>query len=284
MSIAIYNRPSDNVAGSIAWSAIASGDSAYPAANLWPLTDLDRGNPAKLTIKTAGGWHGDAGSAISVPLMVAWHNGDAAQTIKFEAHSASLSNPATVADVTTTLTLPAKRLNGFTLKQFKDMTGLTGYGAKRYYRFYFPVPGSNNSQNWGLKIWMGSTIRTLDNFDFGHQTHQGAQQQYIGMATPFAYSWRYNLQSAARTLAGPIATTSAGWAEFIDWYESAGGPVDPILLIPDITVNDAWIARFGIGGANGVATDVLDVTRNTKEFNTLTGTFEEATAGGPEWT
>jgi hypothetical protein len=281
---ALYNLPTDNVAGNATWAAIASADTAYPASNISLLTDLDRGNPAKLTIKTAGGWYGSFASSPGVQIVVLWHNGDAGQTVKIESHTSTLSNPVTAATMSTTLTLPAVREDGYFVKVFKDITGVSGYSATHlHWRIYFPVSGANNTQNWGLKVWMGSTIRTLDR-SLQSPTRKPDQHQRLHLPTDYGYSWRYDLQGAPRQLSGTIGTKKGtSWENLLSWYRASSGSVKPMLFVPDISENDAWIAQFGATGS-GVGTDQLDATMTIPNYNPIIFSIEEVTAGGPEWT
>lgn len=280
-----YNRKTDNVAGNATWAAVASADTSYPASNISLLTDLDRGNPAKLTIKSAGGWYGTFSADPGVQIVMLWHNGDAGQTVKIESHTSTLSNPVTVATMSTTLTLPAVREDGYFVKVFKDVTGVSGYSAThRHWRIYFPVPGANNTQNWGLKVWMGNTIRKLDR-QILVSNHNIDQHQYLKASTDVGYDHFYDLQVAPRVLSGQILLKySTSWLDMLSLYRSSGGPVNPILFIPDVTVNDAWLARLEADLPEGIGRSRLDVTQITGEISPVTVSFEEVTAGAPEWT
>lgn len=283
MAYFLYNLPSDNVAALATWAAEASADSAYPASNIPDLSDLNRGNPGKLTIKTAGGWTADFGAAQRIDLVVLWHNGDAAQTVQVQFNATNAWGSPTV---TTTVTLPAKREDGFFVKVPVICTGLSGYSTSglRWMRIHFPVAGPNNTQNWGLKVWCGSVIRQLDR-PLETQQHNAEQHQVLSLSTDFGYVWRYDLQAAPRLLTGKINLSKAtSWVNVLSWYRGAGGPTTPILLIPDSTISDAWIARFGANLADGVSLDMLDIQRNSPGENPVNVSFSEITAGGPEWT
>src|SRR5438105_4898056 len=153
MGYLLHNLPTDNVASLATWAAEASGDSAYPASNIPDLSDLNRGNPGKLTIKSAGGFTGDFGAAQRVDLVVVQTNADASQPIQVQMNATNAWGGPTM---TTTLTAPAKREDGYTVKLFVDMRAVGGYTVSglRWIRIHFPLIGgvTNNSQNWGLKV------------------------------------------------------------------------------------------------------------------------------------
>lgn len=280
MAFFAYNLPTDNKAGNATWAAEASADASYPATNIPLMTDLNRGNPGKLTIATDGGWTADFGSAQRIDVIAVWTNADAGISIQLQGNATNSWGSPTL---TTTLTAPAKREDGFTVKLFKDLTGVAGYSASgfRWWRIHFV---GTNSQNWGLKAWMGSTLRTMDR-TLQAQQHNVEHHQFIRLTTDFGYDWVYDLQSAPRSLTGIITLKhSTSWVNLLSWYRSAGGPSNPILFIPDPAVNDAWICRFGADLPDSVARDALDVTQITPNISPVTVSFEELSGGGPEWT
>lgn len=64
------------------------------------------------------------------------------------------------------------------------------------------------------------------------------------------YEWTSQLapyddgNSAARVLTGKIVVDADGYDEIRTWYESTRRGTRPTLIIPDHTINDAWLATF----------------------------------------
>lgn len=280
--MAALSYSTTNTALLATWAAEASADTGYPATNIPLMTDLDRGNPGKLTIKSAGGWTSDYGAAQRLDVFVLWHNMDAGQTVQIQGNATnSWGSPS----LTITLTAPAKREDGFTTKLFVDLRNVSGYTTTgyRWWRVHFLAP-VNNSQFWGLKVWAGNLLSTLDR-PVLVQHHVRERHRGLKVSTRVGYSWRQDLQTAPRALSGQIllkyATT---WLALLSWYRSTGGPFALMLMIPDLTINDAWLAWFGADLPDGLVTDVLDFTFVTSQAVPVTVSFEEADAGGPEWT
>lgn len=291
MSIIAYNRPGESVAGLGTWLAVASGDATYVPSYLYDFTPLNFGFPAKLTIKSAGGWHADFTTDRRVDLMVARSNADEAQTIAFEGHNASLAVLGTTANMTTTLTVPAKREDGCSVMLWKDMRTVTGYlvAGKRYFRYRFPVSGSNNSVNWGLKIWMASTIRDLPGFLQGGKTPEA--HLVMRNRTAFGYrQWTYNMEDAPRSWSGTFilsrnsAESTRLLSDLVSLFRS-GASYMPFFFVPDTTINDSAFVTIGsLTDQDGISLDQLDITYTSKGINQVNLTLVECGIGGPEWT
>lgn len=283
-------RTTDNVATLATWAAEASADPAYPATNLPLMTDLDRGNPGKLTIKTAGGWVGTFPGLQRIDGVLLIHNADAGQQVQIQGNDTS---SFTTPKFTVTITLPAVREDGYHVKSFIDLTpfvgtsyGTVGYvtAGYQYWRIHFL--GTNVTQNWGLKIAMSPINRTLDRALL-KSNHMPEHHRIIKLTTDFGYTWRYDLQDAPRALSGQILLSQQGtsWADVLSLYRSAGGPYAPWFIQPDQTLAEGWVVYFGtVTTGDGVVLDQLDVTMIDRSVNPVAFAIEEASFGGPEWT
>lgn len=282
--------PTDNVAANATWTAEASADSGYPASNIPKLDDLNLGNPGKLTINGVGGFTADFTSAQRIDWIMVWHNMDAAQTVQLQGHT---SNSWGTPDITTTLTAPAVREDSFHVKLFKDMTGVSGYttAGKQWWRIHFP--GTGNSQNRGLKVLMGKlplrTLgRTADNTGLLLSgNHAPEHHRVLTLKTDFGFAWKYDLQDAPRGLSGQIYTSKQGtsYADLVSLYRSAKGSYSPFILIPNLTINEALLVRFGdVNSGDGLNLDELDITEINPGVNPVNVSFAEVSGGGPEWT
>ena len=285
-----YNLPTDNVAPNATWAEEASGDTAYPASNVPDFSDLNRGNPGKLTIATAGGWTADFGAAQRVDLVVLQHNADVNQPIQVQMNATNSWGSPTM---TMTITAPAKREDGFTTKLFVDMTKVSGYSASglRWLRIHFPLIGGStpNSQNWGLKVWVGNILRVLDRPLEAEQVN-AEHHTVLKLSTDFGYTWSYDLQTAPRSLTGRITAIQATtWPALLSMFRAAAGSAKPMVVIPNPSINDAWIATMtnqqGSGfSRQGVLEDELPVTAIAPLVMPVPVGWTELHAGGPEWT
>lgn len=278
-----YHRVTDNVAGLATWAAFASGDTSYPATNVPLFTDLNIGNPGKLTIKTAGGWTADYGSAQRIDGVTLWHNADAGQTVQIQGNATNSWGSPTFS---ATFTLPAVREDGFHVKLFADLTTQAGYssGGFRWWRIFFPVAGPNNSQNWGIKAMMFPVNRVLDrSLLAGNRMPE--RHRVIRMTTVGGVSWRYDLQDAPRSIMGTILATRQGtsWADMISLWRSAGGSYGVWNIVPDQTIQEAWLVRFNDPDGDGPVLEEMDIQQASPGIQPMQVTFTEISGGGPEW-
>lgn len=275
-----FNRPADNVAPN-ATPSVSSPDAAYPATYATDLSDVNLGRPSKSTLVTDD-WLFDFGSAQRVDLVVLWHNFDAALACSWQMNATNSWGTPTLS---TALTIPAKRADGYTVKVFKDLTGVSGYsaGGFRYGRLH--VSGTN-SVPLGIKIWLGSSIRTLErNISWGlkpPRTHSQILHRTDGNAI-----WTYDLQAAPRSLGVNCGDANANDLAALTSLTDAAGGGKPIVVIPDPTVNDPWLCRY-VGPqitkvASGPVDVVFDPTLQFLDWSPVSLAFEEVTAGGPEW-
>lgn len=289
----IYNRPSDNLIATLSPTVtVQTGtvDPDYGVANLGDFSDEKIGQPL-LLLDDAGAVLIDWGSATAVPLFVLWTNADEDLEIRIQANATNSWSSPTLDYV---VTAPAKRRNGYTVKLWADLRAETGYGALRYTRIVLGDLGSSpvvgNSVPVGLKVWAGGAVRTLGrDFDFSPSVLR--HQMQTGAHTDTGYGWFAKLQGFVRGLQYSLFLDESTdeHDEFLDWFDEAGS--DPVVLIPDQSVNDAWIGRWS-GAPSPMSDDGLvaltlagviapDFAVGWRRY---TGSFVEVTAGGPEWT
>lgn len=290
MATFYYGLPSDRVEALGTWAAEASADTAYPATNVPLFDDLNLGNPGKLTIDGVGGWTVDFGAAQRVDWIVIWQNAAAGQAVQLQGHT---SNSWGSPDITTTMTAPAVREDGYYVKLFKDMTGVSGYTTvgKRWWRIHYT--GTGNVQSRGLKVMMGklplrTLARTADNTGLLLSGNKAAEHhRVLKLTTDFGFAWKYDLQDSPRGLSGQIVTSKQGtsYADLVSLYRSAKGPYSVFPLIKDLTINDVMLVRFGdVNAGDGLVLDELDITEVHPGVNTVSVAFSEISGGGPEWT
>lgn len=288
----IYNRPSDNLIATLSPTITVetgTADSDYGVDNLGDFSDEGIGQPLLLE-ETEGAVLIDWGVATAVPLFVLWTNADEGLALRIQGNATnSWGSPSLDYE----LTAPAKRRNGYTVKLWADLRAVAGYGAYRYTRIVLgdlsvsPVIG--NSVPVGLKVWAGGAIRTLGR-DFEFSPSILRHQMQTAAHTDTGYGWFSKLQGFVRGLQYSLFLdeTTNEHEDFLGWFDEAGS--DPVVLIPDPSVNDAWIGRWS-GSPSPMSDDGLMALSLAgviaPEFaigwRRYTGAFVEVTAGGPEW-
>lgn len=289
-AVFLYWLSTDNVAPNATWAAEASADALYPATNVPLLSDLNLGNPGKLTIKTAGGWTATFAGAQRIDGVFLIHNADAGQQVQIQGNDTS---NFTTPKFTTTITLPAVRPDGYHVKLFVDLTlllgtsfGTVGYTTTGYQFWRIHFLGTNTTQNWGLKALMSPINRTLDRALLKSH-HMPEHHRVIKLTTDFGYEWYYDLQDAPRSIVGQILATQQGtsFADLKTMYQTAGGPYSPWAIMPDQTVAEGFLVRFGnIQAADGAILDEMDITMIDRGVNPVAFGIKEVSFGGPEWT
>jgi len=277
-----YFHPDDNVAPNATVSiGTGTANSSYPATNATLLTYAKIAAPSKLQ-EVTGAWVFDFGAAQRVDAVLLWHNFDAGLGVSFQGHT---SNSWGTPTLTTALTIPSKRADDYTVKVYKDITGVSGYSASglRYWRLN--VSGSN-SVAIGIKILLFSQIRTTTRnirWNMTHAEHQTA----IDMTTDALVPWAYDLSSAPRGLVADFVGTDADATKIREWFRACAGRVNPTVIVPDPSDPDPYLCRWSSGQA-GVVAPRLDVTplgiqREFTNVQRVRLAFEEISAGDPEW-
>jgi hypothetical protein len=278
-----YFHPSDNVAPN-ATPTIQTGtaNASYPVANATLLTYAKIAAPSKIA-ETSGAWLLDFGSAQRVDAVLVWTNLDAGIAYSIQMNA---TNSWATPTVDSASTAPSKRADGYTVKIYKDLTGVSGYssGGFRYLRFY--VSGTN-SVPVGIKILAFSQIRTTTrNIRWGmvfaeHQTS-------IDMTTDALVPWAYDLAAAPRGLSADFIGTDADAVKMREWFRACAGRVNPTVIVPDPSSPDPFLCRWSKDGVANVIAPRLDtmaspIQRDFTNVQKMRLAFEEISAGDPEW-
>ncbi len=276
-----YVHPSDVVAVSALTAQIGTADAAYPLVNATDFSQAKIAAPSKL-VEVTGAWQADLGSTKRVDLVVLWVNVDEALVIDVQMHaSASWGAPT----VNGHLTMPARRADGFARKVFLDLRAVSGYTTSGLRYLRINVAGTNSAP-LGLKLLAFSRIRQLG-VDFQWGVADDEQHLGIVMKTDAGVRWGYDLAAAPRGLKGSALLTDADAETVREWFRACAGVVKHTVIIPEPTVNDAWLVYWSPGGF-AIESPSLTVARHstTREYQDANATslqFEELTAGDPEW-
>jgi hypothetical protein len=276
-----YFHPDDNVAPN-ATPTVETGtaNASYPVANSTLLSYAKIAAPSKLA-EVTGAWLFDFGSAQRVDAVVLWHNFDAGITCKLQGNATNSWGGPTV---DATLTIPAKRSDDFTVKVYRDLTGVTGYSASGFRYWRLTVTG--NSVPVGIKILLFSQIRTTSkNFQWSYAANE--HQTAIQMTTDALVPWAYDLTAAPRQFVGTVPGTDADATKIAEWFRACAGPVHPTVIVPNPSENDAWLCRWSSGQTGAIAPSAatmrLEAVRRFTNVNFRQLVFDEITAGDPEW-
>jgi hypothetical protein len=275
-----FFRPSDNVAPNATITTGGTVNMSYPLANAPKLDYANLANPSLLT-GTSGDWIFDFGSAQRVDWIVLWHNFDAALACSFSGNATNSWGGPTI---TTALTIPSKRADDYTVKIHKDLTGVSGYSASGFRYWRLNVTGTNTVPI-GIKILLFSTSRsTTRNIRWGGNFDE--HQISINQATDAGHPWSYPL-GGGRSLRFSIRPTDADEVILKEWHRSCQGSVKPTVVIPDPTVNDAYLVRWGAGMFGPIdpslGVHTLSDQRTYRNVHDMQIGFDEITAGDPEW-
>jgi hypothetical protein len=231
-----YARPSDNVAGSATITASAD-DAAYPAANL---ADLIASKPAKLT-GTSGNWVFAFSAPQRVDLVaLIHHNLTAGLDVKIQGNA---TNAWTSPTFSQAITIPAYQEDGFPVCPFLDLTGLSGYSTSGFQYWRLLINAANAAAVAIGDVVLAALKRTLEvNVSWGATEEE--EHPLIEHVTDYGVSTIYDLGTKRRRFAGQTETTDAGLASLRSLYRDARGRARPWLLVPDPSVNEAWLVRF----------------------------------------
>jgi hypothetical protein len=240
---AIYQRPSDHIlrnATLTIQTGVDPGDTNYAPASL-----VD-GNPAKVAKidSTTGAWLADFGAAQRVDLVsLIHHDFDAGADVKIQGNATdSWGAPSFSASITIP-TWYGRTANPWPVTPWRDLTSASGYSATgfRYWRLVI----TGNSQNLQLgQWWLGPAIRHFDRNYRWHQVRE-VRSPLIRSRTAFGVDTIYSRgthvvsfvldQQPTTTFADELRTT---------WIEMGGG-AEPWLFVPDPTLNEAYLVRWG---------------------------------------
>lgn len=260
----IYQKLTDQVADNAASVIATTEDAAYPAANLY---DFKPAKPAKLT-GTTGNWVWDFTIAQRVDLIaLIHHNLTAGLDVRIQGNATNSWGAPTL---TTAITIPAYRDDGYPVNPWRDLTGVAGYSTSGFRYWRLVVVGTNAAAIAIGEVWLGSTKRTLDpNVDWGvHRIHE---RKMVEHETDFGVVSAYDLGVTVRKLTGNLDTTDAQRDLVLAWWESTHGRVYPFLLIPNGDENEAWLVRWG--------RSMHDTTFDLIDRNTIPLEFQEVGRG-----
>jgi hypothetical protein len=117
---------------------------------------------------------------------------------------------------------------------------------------------------------MMSRKRTLDpNISWG--THQAEERKIIEHQTDYGVSTVYDLGVTRRSWVGELDGDDTQRANVQTWWRDARGRSQPFVIVPDGTVNDCAMVRFG--------DTKLDYQLSMFNRNTLQVGFEEVSRG-----
>ncbi len=214
-------------------------DPAYPAANL---VDANPAKPAKLTT-TSGAWVLDFGSAVTIrAAALIYHQLDHGLDVTLEANaSSSWGAPSFSAS----FTIPGKPEDNWTISPWIE------FDAAQTYRYWRLVVGDGSPANLAAvgvgRLMLLSHLRdawAAEPNDVRWGVEEDEDHGLIELPTELGVETIYALGGKRRRFSGELALGDTTAAEFIALVRSAGGRVEPWLLIPDEAVNDAWLVRF----------------------------------------
>lgn len=240
MSSAIYQRPGENVAQT---ATITIETGTDPGDDNYGPDVLVDGNPAQVAKinSTTGAWLFDFGSAVQISLIALIHHCFAAGTdVKIQGNATNnWGTPSFEASITIPTWL-GRTLSPWPVNPFRDLTGLSGLGAYRYWRLVI----TGNDQNLQLgQVWMATTIRTFDrNYKWSYS--QTTQSPAIRNRTAFGVDTIYARGTHRYRFTADQLPTSAFAAELRTTWIEGNGFASSWLFIPNPTVNEAFFVRW----------------------------------------
>lgn len=254
MGRAIWSKYTDYV-GPNATITVNTGveDTTYPAANL---CNRIPSKPAQLT-GTTGSWVLDFLAAQRVDWVgIPHHNLDAGLDVKIQMNATnawggpSFSQP---------ITIQTYRQDGFPVGAWLDLTVLGGYSAGGFRYLRFLVNGANSVAVKIGELMVLSNKRIL-NPNVNWPVKKPEQRTIIENTTDYGVSTIYDLGVTRRRFSGDLDVSDAITADMVDWWRGTRGRARPFAFVPDESVNEAWLARFG---GDQVALDQQIVDRNS---------------------
>lgn len=186
------------------------------------LVDGRPGRPAKATSGTIT-WT-VAGSAQSVSLVALCnHNTDASRTITVGG------------DISTTMTGPAAQPNGVNLNPWATVNATSCTSVT--------VGVSSNSAAWTVGEFVAGLKRTLER-NIAPRPEFRVSHATVTHDAEFNSLLPYNKGIATRRLSGEVILSDTGLAAVRAWWESTKGNSRISLIVPDSSVQDAWLVNF----------------------------------------
>lgn len=265
MGRAIYSKYTDYV-GPNATITVNTGaeDTTYPAANL---SNRIPSKPAQLT-GTSGSWVFDWGVAQRVDWVALFHhNLDAGLSVLIQMNATnawggpSFSQP---------ITIPAYRQDGFNPGPWLDLTPLAGYSAGGFRFLRLLINAVNSAAVKIGEFGIVSNKRILNpNFDW--PVKKPEDRPIIENVTDYGVSTIYDLGVTRRKFSGGLDVSDAIAIDMADWWRGTRGRARPHAFVPDESVNEAWLARFG--------GNTLDLDQQFLDRNTIPFEIEEVSRG-----
>lgn len=231
-----YALPSDDLAATATSVTVGGGspsaeDDEYPAENLIAPTNTGHLNlpsrPAKLTT-TSGSWVLSFGAPITVgAVALIYHNLDAGLDVTLDPDGGT---PISI-------TIPAWTEDDWSVSPFKT------FSAQTSDQWTLSINGTNSRAVQVGRLLLFNALRDMEN-DVRWGVVETEDFGLIEQPTELGIETIYDLGGKRRAFAGELALQNTEAGELITLYRSARGRILPWLLVPDVTINDAWLVRF----------------------------------------
>ncbi len=239
-----YGLPTDDLLARLTSTVITvTGGSPSEEDPDYPITNWLARRPSKPSklLSTTGGWLFDFGGAANIAAFaLIYHNFDEGQHVLLEW---SANNFSTTAG-SQAITIPAWTEDGWSVSPWIEVTGSPTY---QYWRLTVSgSPGNSYPLSLGRPVFLGALRDPGNDVRFG--VVRSEAHQIVEMATALEVETIYALGGKRGTISGEAAfrneVPNEDAQKFISLVRSAAGRTLPWLLIPDLTVNEAWMVRF----------------------------------------
>ena len=142
-------------------------------------------------------------------------------------------------DVSHVFAVPTLAVDGVYTSPFADLSDLA---AKQYWRLV--ITGNATPIIIG-ELFLGSSYRTLDtDYELDQVTQLGSAYRSVDHETAFGVEHSYPQDSRREDIDGSIVVTLAEFLDVAAWHQSCRGRARPTWMVPDLSVNDAWLVRL----------------------------------------
>ncbi len=239
----IYQHPADNLLPSASAVTVPSGteDPLYPAANLF---DLNPALPMKFSTQT-GRIVFDFGSAVSAKFVaLLHHNLDAGLEVRIQGNAANSWGAPTL---NVAFTIGAKDGEGYRPNVWLDLSAQ----SSTTFRYWSIVVVGTNTNNIIIgEAWLGAVLRQLvHNYAWGAKLSDQRPRRKT-FETNYGVKWTYPSAGRRRRLESSIRTTDSSLALVRDWHRACGGPDQPMIIVPDPSVDEAWMVFWDVDWTN----------------------------------
>lgn len=279
----LYSRPSDEV-GHLATVTMSTNteDAQYTTDYLCDWTNENETLPSLAASTGAAAWDLDFPSSPApqrIDWMLLWHNFDEGASIRIRGSDNNfVSSPLDV-----TVTAPAKKKNGFTVKLPVLLSEESGYTTAGFEKYRISV--SSATVPAGLKVLAYETLRIFEAGNVFTEPRQPQRERGISLPTDFDFVWRYRLYASMRNLTAQLLATVDDLVDLRDLFDDAGGQFYPWGFVLESDVLDAMIVRFRADQQDGLLTSTLDPALYYQHAlaHMVSLNLVELTAGLPEW-